>query len=139
MINDPIERRQSALAVLIGKNTPMLRSSPVFEMEPAALLAAVREQGLEGIIAKKAGSLYERIEECPFANLPTRGSRFGGGMTRGAMRHVAWIKPELVCQVRFTEWADDGMLRHPGFLGLRSDKAAKDVVRETPVGGKVVE
>jgi bifunctional non-homologous end joining protein LigD len=41
-----------------------------------------------------------------------------------------WVKPELVAQVRFTEWTTDGLLRHPSFLGLRDDKAARDVVRE---------
>jgi bifunctional non-homologous end joining protein LigD len=83
-------------------------------------------------------SLYDefrkrRIADSPFANLPaSRRSRFSPGMTAAAMRHVTWVKPELVAQVRFTEWTDDGMLRHPVFLGLRHDKSAKDVVRETP-------
>jgi bifunctional non-homologous end joining protein LigD len=51
-------------------------------------------------------------------------------MTAGAMRHVTWLKPDLVAQVRFSEWTDDGMLRHPVFLGLRNDKSAREVVRE---------
>ncbi len=47
-----------------------------------------------------------------------------------------WVKPELVAQVRFTEWTDDGNLRHPVYLGLRDDKRAADVVREEqPAGG----
>ena len=46
---------------------------------------------------------------------------------------VHWVKPELVCEVRFTEWTRDGYLRHPAFLGLREDKDAKDVVIEKPV------
>ena len=41
-----------------------------------------------------------------------------------------WVKPELVAQVQFTEWTDDGILRHPSFQGLRDDKKAADVVRE---------
>ncbi|HEX2830154.1 MAG TPA: DNA ligase D [Burkholderiales bacterium] len=44
-----------------------------------------------------------------------------------------WIKPELVAEVEFTEWTNDGTLRHPSFQGLRADKKAKDVVRERPV------
>jgi bifunctional non-homologous end joining protein LigD len=43
---------------------------------------------------------------------------------------VTWVEPELVAQVGFTEWTRDGRLRHPRFLGLRDDKAARDVVRE---------
>ncbi|MFJ5178510.1 non-homologous end-joining DNA ligase [Streptomyces griseoviridis] len=41
-----------------------------------------------------------------------------------------WVEPVLVAQVAFTEWTRDGLLRHPRFLGLRDDKAARDVVRE---------
>ena len=47
-------------------------------------------------------------------------------------RDVTWVQPKLVCEVGFTEWTRDGRLRHPRFLGLREDKAAKDVVREVP-------
>jgi bifunctional non-homologous end joining protein LigD len=43
-----------------------------------------------------------------------------------------WVEPQLVAQVRFTEWTRDGLLRHPVFLGLRSDKAARDVTLEMP-------
>ena len=52
--------------------------------------------------------------------------------TRGYVREkgVHWIEPELVAQIAFTEWTRDGMLRHPRFAGLRTDKAAADVVRE---------
>ena len=42
-----------------------------------------------------------------------------------------WVKPRLVAQVGFAEWTPDGKLRHPRFLGLRRDKKAKDVTRET--------
>jgi DNA ligase D-like protein (predicted ligase) len=52
--------------------------------------------------------------------------------TVGALprKDVHWAEPELVAQVAFTEWTTAGQLRHPRFLGLRTDKAAKDVVRE---------
>jgi len=47
-------------------------------------------------------------------------------------RAVHWVRPKLVAQVGFTEWTRDDKLRHPRFLGLRRDKAPKDVVRERP-------
>jgi DNA ligase D-like protein (predicted ligase) len=47
-------------------------------------------------------------------------------------RGTHWVDPELVGQIAFTEWTRDGRLRHPRFLGLRDDKAARDVVRERP-------
>ncbi len=43
-----------------------------------------------------------------------------------------WVRPDLVAQVRFTEWTTDDKLRHPVYLGLRDDKRAADVVREEP-------
>ncbi len=46
-------------------------------------------------------------------------------------RAVTWVKPELVAQVAFTEWTGAGRLRHPRFLGLRDDKPASKVVRES--------
>lgn len=203
LLQQPIEERQMALQVLIGKSSDTVKVSPVFETEPATLLDQVRQQGLEGIIAKQPGSLYEpdrrsgawlkckvhgeqefviggftppknsrayfgallvgyyekgklmyagkvgsgfdserlqslhrefmrrRTPECPFSNLPTpKTSRFGGGMTRAMMKSVTWVRPELIAQVRFTEWTQEGSLRHPVFLGLRNDKTATQVVRE---------
>jgi bifunctional non-homologous end joining protein LigD len=46
-------------------------------------------------------------------------------------RDVHWVRPELVAQIGFSEWTRDGMLRHPRFHGLRTDKPARQVVRET--------
>jgi bifunctional non-homologous end joining protein LigD len=43
-----------------------------------------------------------------------------------------WVSPRLVGQIAFTEWTRDGRLRHPRFLGLRTDKPPKQVVREQP-------
>jgi len=48
----------------------------------------------------------------------------------GSGRH--WVTPTLVGEVAFAEWTNDGRLRHPSFQGLRKDKRAIDVVRETP-------
>jgi bifunctional non-homologous end joining protein LigD len=46
-------------------------------------------------------------------------------------RTVTWVRTELVAQVAFTEWTGAGRLRHPRFLGLRDDKPASKVVRES--------
>jgi bifunctional non-homologous end joining protein LigD len=43
---------------------------------------------------------------------------------------VHWVAPKLVVEVKFTEWTADGKLRQPTFLGVRDDKAPKDVHRE---------
>lgn len=195
LLHTPIEERQMALEVLVGKKSHALRFSPVFETEPAALLEAVRQQGLEGIIAKRPGSLYEPARrsgtwlKCkvhgeqefviggftpPKQSRPYFGAilvgyyqgkeliycgKVGTGFDHAALaslhaefmkrrsekpafahppreKGVIWVKPELLAQVRFAEWTHDGVLRQPVFLGLRQDKAAKDVVREAgPVEG----
>ena len=43
---------------------------------------------------------------------------------------ATWVRPELVCEVRFSEWTSAGILRHPAFVGLRSDLTAADAVVE---------
>ena len=63
------------------------------------------------------------IEKPAFGN-PPRGYEAKG---------AHWIKPELVAEVEFTEWTNDGTLRHPSFQGLREDKKARDVVRERAI------
>lgn len=47
-------------------------------------------------------------------------------------RSVTWVRPELVCEVTFTEWTSDRILRHPVFKGLREDKQREAVTMETP-------
>jgi bifunctional non-homologous end joining protein LigD len=89
-----------------------------------------------GFNAKLLRALHAQFQplvqkDCPFANLPAKKSgRWGGGITRAEMRQCTWLKPQIVCQVKFTEWTRDDRLRHPVFLGLREDKKARDVVRE---------
>jgi bifunctional non-homologous end joining protein LigD len=48
------------------------------------------------------------------------------------LRGAHWAKPELVAEVEFTEWTEEGSIRHPSFKGLREDKKATEIVREEP-------
>ena len=91
-----------------------------------------------GFNERALGSLYRKFQEltqpeCPFVNLPERSSGASAGLTRAEMSRCTWIRPELVCQVRFAEWTRDHHLRQPAFLGLREDKRAREVVRDKPV------
>ncbi|WP_291983943.1 hypothetical protein [Luteitalea sp.] len=43
-----------------------------------------------------------------------------------------WVTPRIVVQVSFLEWTDNDKLRHPRLIGVRADKAPRDVVREEP-------
>ena len=89
-----------------------------------------------GFSEKRLRDLYAelnkiRVEDCPFFNLPAAGrSRWDQGLTATEMKRCRWIKPVIVCQVKFTEWTRDDRLRQPVFLGIRTDKNAQEVVRE---------
>jgi len=77
-------------------------------------------------IAETAHALSNQLET---RNQRTRG-RWGLGITPAVMRTCSWVEPVLVAQIKFTEWTSDDQLRQPVFSGLRTDKAAKEVVRE---------
>lgn len=62
--------------------------------------------------------------DCPFTPTPA------GPLAKTAQ----WVRPQLVCEVAFTEWTNDGQLRHPSFQGLRLDKKPAEVVREEAAG-----
>jgi bifunctional non-homologous end joining protein LigD len=89
--------------------------------------------GFDEELLRSLFSKFKRIpsDECPFVNLPeNHSSRYGKPMTAAEMKRCHWVKPALVCQVKFAEWTRDDRLRQPVFLGLREDKDAKEVVRE---------
>jgi bifunctional non-homologous end joining protein LigD len=73
-----------------------------------------------------------RSKTCPFANLPNaRASHWGEGITAEQMLEIVWLKPQVVAEIAFTEWTRDGSLRHARFVSLRTDKAPRDVRRDT--------
>jgi bifunctional non-homologous end joining protein LigD len=45
-------------------------------------------------------------------------------------RRATWVEPEVVVDVAYSHWADDGRLRHPVFMGIRTDKDPREVVRD---------
>lgn len=72
------------------------------------------------------------IEKAPFDEKPdvNKPSRFRPNPPNAT---ATWLKPELVCEVSFTEMTNDGVMRHPSFKGMRSDKNAIEVVLERVV------
>ena len=54
------------------------------------------------------------------------------GPGAGEFHSIHWVKPVLLCEVTFTEWTEDGHIRHPSFQGLREDKKAAEVKMEKP-------
>src|SRR5207253_2243142 len=72
-----------------------------------------------------------QITRCPFVDLPDRSEgRWGEGLTSAKMDMCRWLDPFIVVRIEFLEWTPENRLRHPRFVGIRSDKDARDVIRE---------
>jgi len=69
--------------------------------------------------------LYGRLEP-----LRIKDSPITGPIPRVDSRDAVWVRPELVGEVRFSEWTGDGRLRQPSWRGLRPDKSPEEVIRE---------
>ena len=96
-----------------------------------ALLLGVQEDG--GLkFAGNTGTGFDQKELARVSKLlkarETKTSPFSEEVKTSEPAH--WVRPDLVAQVRFTEWTADDRLRHPVYLGLRDDKSAGEVVRE---------
>ena len=111
---EPAGSRQGLGALLLG----------VYDADGALRYSGKVGTGFDGrtllVLRRKLDALT--IDRPAFAN-PPRGAEARG---------VHWVRPRLVGEIAFTEWTDEGTLRHPSFQGLREDKAARDVRREKP-------
>ncbi len=79
-----------------------------------------------GFNSRNSDALYSRLQaletpECPLARCPPADGR----------ERVHWVRPEMVVQVRFSNWTAGGSLRHPTFQGIREDKSPVQVKRES--------
>jgi bifunctional non-homologous end joining protein LigD len=197
----PYEDRRRLLVDLVGDARGPWQVTRAWTGGGARLLEAIRDRGMEGLVAKRLGSRYEagrrstawrkvkargeqelvvggwlpgeRGRASPVGALLVgyhdearpredghRGLRYAGrvgtGFTdaelrrwtallaeleqhecpfdppppRSVARAARWIRPEPVVQVAFAEWTADGVLRHPSYLGRRTDKDPAEVVRE---------
>lgn len=190
----PLRDRKLVLAELMEPlgDKGILRYSDHIEGNGAEFLKQACKYGIEGIVSKHSGSLYESTRsrnwlkiKClkrqefviagytlsdkgiPFSSLILGfydngkliyAGRAGTGYTNAmrvdlkkkldriivekrpfavipkdpGLRRAVWTEPKLVGEVAFTEWTDEGVIRHPSFQGLREDKNPTEVVREAP-------
>ncbi len=194
----PLSERRRQLSPLLTGN--VLRLSETLDASAAAIIEAVEQQGLEGVVAKRLNSRYEpgqrsgawvklplkrrqefviggyrpggrnfdlllvgyfqsgklifagkvrqgfnpgirakvfkaiqplHIRMCLFSNLPnSKSDHFGESVTADEMADYVWLHPEMVAEIKFTEWTHGEVLRHAEFVGFREDKPAHEVVRE---------
>jgi bifunctional non-homologous end joining protein LigD len=110
---DPEGSRQGIGALLVG-----------FYERGALVFAGKVGTGFTVETARRLRRQLEAIETqaSPFTPRPP------GAL--GSRAH--WVRPDLVAEVTFSEWTDDGRVRHPSFQGLREDKDPKSVGRERP-------
>ena len=116
--------------VVIAGFTAPRRSRPCF----GALVLAVRDNGGWRYIGHVGtGFSHETLKELHrrLIKLKSAKSPFPGRVKDETV--TTWVRPSLVAEVKFAEWTGKGEMRQPVYLGLRSDKKAKDVVRERPV------
>lgn len=202
MMDQPLSKRREVLRERVFPELgEPIRFSPELDASLKDLIASVKAQGLEGLVAKKRDSIYEpglrsglwqkmrvnhgqelviggytpsaknfdalvigyfdsgkliyagrtrngftaalreklfaklhklEVKTCPFSNLPEKsGGRWGQGLTATKMKDCHWLKPVTVAQFEFVEWTPENHLRHSKFIGLRDDKNASEVVRES--------
>jgi bifunctional non-homologous end joining protein LigD len=173
-------------------DSPNILFAEHVERDGTSLFEVARESGIEGIVAKRADSLYRpgfrspdwvkikswRSQSCVIAGYTAgRGKRtnqlgalilavlegtrlvhcgqVGTGFDEKTLRDLrdrlkplevktcqlevtpktsepaTWVKPELVCEVRYAGWTRDGILRHPAYRTLRPDLTPADCARET--------
>lgn len=101
--------------------------------DPAGKLVYAGRAGT-GLPGRELERLWHRLRplaapKMPVDVPPPRTSRFGSPLV---LSRVHWVRPEIVVEVSYMTWTDDGLLRHVVYLGEREDKPAVGVVRPRP-------
>jgi bifunctional non-homologous end joining protein LigD len=98
-----------------------------------SLLLAAKERGKLTYVGKVGtGFSGELIRDLMARMEPLATDKAPVEVPRADRKGAHYIKPKLVAEIAFAEFTDEGILRHPSFVGLREDKPAKEVVREVP-------
>ena len=115
----PLDARRALLSGL-PLRAPL---QPVASLDDPRPWERACQEGWEGVIAKRRNSPYEHRRSRHWLKMKCEAACCASARTGYARR--------LSCQVAFIEWTVHGKLRHARLLGIRTDKAAREVVRET--------
>lgn len=185
------KRRERLVELLSGIDDERVHMSESFDDDPAHIIAAACELGLEGIVSKKAAASYQpgrgrswvkskctkrqefviagfnpardrsraigslhlayhkggelvyagkvgtgfdhKTSEALYdqlAPLARKTAPFSPAPKGAAFKDAVWVKPEVICEVRFASWTGGGKVRHASFIALRDDKPAEDIERD---------
>ena len=91
-----------------------------------------------GFSQKLGMQIYKTLKQMTLPKMAYTKFSEAGARGPGWKRGVFWVEPKFVCEVEFTEWTEEGALRHPSFQGMREDKPAKDIIREVALSPKVL-
>lgn len=131
-----VHKRQEVVIAGFTKNEDTVKQF-------SSLLLGVYEDGALQYVGKVGTGFSDKVQKemmaqfkplitdkSPFDSIPdvNKPSRFRPNPPKAK---ATWLKPELVCEVAFSEVTSDGVFRHPSFQGMRIDKKAKEVIRET--------
>lgn len=121
-----IKSHKTAEAIIAGYTAP----SGVRKYFGALILASKEKNKLEYIGHTGTGFNYETLKEMyeRLQSLIQEESPFNKKINTNSP--VTWVKPKLVCEIKYSEVTADGMFRHPVFLHLRDDKTIKEINME---------
>jgi bifunctional non-homologous end joining protein LigD len=123
-----VKASQEQEVVIVGLTAPR-RSRKFF----GALLFAVREgQGWKYAGRAGTGFTQDTLRAVHEKLVPLITDKKPVPQRVPDLGKTTWVRPKLVAEVKFTEWTEGGEMRHPVFLGLRTDKQATEVTREMP-------
>jgi bifunctional non-homologous end joining protein LigD len=133
-----VHKRQEVIIAGFTKNadTPKSFSSLLLGVYEGGALQYVGKvgTGFSDKLQKEMMAKFKPLitDESPFKEIPdvNKPSRFRPNPPKAK---ATWLKPELVCEVAFSEVTSDGVFRHPSFQGMREDKKAKEVIRESEI------
>ena len=97
-----------------------------------ALVLAIREDGKLRHVGQVGTGFDNNLMRAIYQHLEPLITKTSPLQPKPKIKGVTWVRPEVICQVRFLEWTQDGILRAPVFVGLREDREAEEVTRETP-------